>query len=261
MKNGTLNGVKERPVTAAPQGGDTRLETAPPAEVMWRALMEDSGVDVAVLDRRGTVRAVSIGAGLWPLPEGAASVGQPITAYFPPEIAQERSAILAQVFDSMKPLAVETSWRGVPACSVLRPFFSSTGEPLVLLTCRPVALELREGRPVLAPTDVPKIKAQKNDEGPLSKLTPREREVLALIAQGHTTAQIAKILYRSAKTIEAHRMSLGLKLRARNRVDLARFAMQAGLQNMQVPRGGPDGPEPVEQPASNGAPLNGQAGA
>ena len=99
---------------------------------------------------------------------------------------------------------------------------------------------------------------QRKDDG--DNLTEREREVLALIAQGHTTAQIAKILYRSAKTIEAHRMSLGLKLRARNRVDLARFAMQAGLQNMQVPRGGPDGPEPVDQPASNGVPLNGQAG-
>ncbi|HED54199.1 MAG TPA: LuxR family transcriptional regulator [Phycisphaerales bacterium] len=65
--------------------------------------------------------------------------------------------------------------------------------------------------------------------GPLSSLTKREIEVLALIAKGMTTDEIAKQLNRSPKTIEAHRSSLARKLGVKNRVQLAEFAMKASL--------------------------------
>jgi len=62
-----------------------------------------------------------------------------------------------------------------------------------------------------------------------SQLTDREREVLALIAEGLTVPEIARRLHRSRKTIESHRLSLGRKLGVNNRVKLARLAIQAGL--------------------------------
>jgi len=65
--------------------------------------------------------------------------------------------------------------------------------------------------------------------GPLNSLTKREIEVLALIAKGMTTDEIAKHLSRSPKTIEAHRGSLARKLGVKNRVQLAEFAMKASL--------------------------------
>lgn len=46
---------------------------------------------------------------------------------------------------------------------------------------------------------------------PAASLTPREREVLRGIACGLTTAEIAQELRRSTKTIEGHRVSLGIK--------------------------------------------------
>jgi len=63
----------------------------------------------------------------------------------------------------------------------------------------------------------------------IETLTKREREVLALVGEGHSLPTIAARLYRSLKTIESHRLSLGRKLRASNRVELARIAIQMGL--------------------------------
>jgi PAS domain S-box-containing protein len=65
-------------------------------------------------------------------------------------------------------------------------------------------------------------------------LTAREREVLALIAEGLTVPEIARRLHRSRKTIETHRLSLGRKLGVDNRVKLARLAIQAGVAPLDV---------------------------
>lgn len=63
----------------------------------------------------------------------------------------------------------------------------------------------------------------------IESLTRREREVLALVGEGYSLPAIAQRLYRSLKTIESHRLSLGRKLRVSNRVELARIAIQMGL--------------------------------
>ncbi|MFW6335765.1 MAG: LuxR C-terminal-related transcriptional regulator [Phycisphaeraceae bacterium] len=63
----------------------------------------------------------------------------------------------------------------------------------------------------------------------IATLTKREREVLALVGEGYSLPSIAEKLYRSLKTIESHRLSLGRKLRVSNRVELARIAIQMGL--------------------------------
>ena len=60
-------------------------------------------------------------------------------------------------------------------------------------------------------------------------LTPREREVLKLIAEGYTSRDIATLLHRSRKTVEAHRGNLMKKLRVHDRVELVRYAIRKGL--------------------------------
>ncbi len=60
-------------------------------------------------------------------------------------------------------------------------------------------------------------------------LTEREREVLKLVAEGHTTREIANELVISEKTVERHRSRLLEKLGMRDRVDLTRYAIRRGL--------------------------------
>jgi DNA-binding NarL/FixJ family response regulator len=60
-------------------------------------------------------------------------------------------------------------------------------------------------------------------------LTPREREVLKLIAEGYTGQQIASVLFISEKTVDRHRSNLLEKLALRDRVDLTRYAIRIGL--------------------------------
>ena len=60
-------------------------------------------------------------------------------------------------------------------------------------------------------------------------LTPREREVVALIADAHTTNQIAAELGISPRTVERHRENILAKLGMRDRVELTRYAIRRGL--------------------------------
>jgi two-component system response regulator NreC len=60
-------------------------------------------------------------------------------------------------------------------------------------------------------------------------LTPREVEVLRLIAQGYTNKQAAEILNISTRTVEFHRGNILSKLSLRSRIDLVRFAESQGL--------------------------------
>jgi two-component system response regulator NreC len=58
------------------------------------------------------------------------------------------------------------------------------------------------------------------------ELTPREREVLQLIAEGYTSKKIAEFLGLSVKTVQAHRTSLMQKLDMHDRADLIKYAIQ-----------------------------------
>jgi DNA-binding NarL/FixJ family response regulator len=60
-------------------------------------------------------------------------------------------------------------------------------------------------------------------------LTPREAEILALIAEGHTARQIAELLVISPRTVDRHRENLLGKLGMRNSTELTRYAIRIGL--------------------------------
>jgi DNA-binding NarL/FixJ family response regulator len=64
------------------------------------------------------------------------------------------------------------------------------------------------------------------EEDPLSE---REREVLRLLALGHTNQEIAKMLYISVRTAETHRAHIMQKLRLQSRAELVRYALAQGL--------------------------------
>jgi DNA-binding NarL/FixJ family response regulator len=63
---------------------------------------------------------------------------------------------------------------------------------------------------------------------PIEALTEREEEALRLVAQGHTNAEMAELLFVSPSTVKSHLASLQTKLGARNRVELAAYAWQSG---------------------------------
>jgi DNA-binding NarL/FixJ family response regulator len=71
--------------------------------------------------------------------------------------------------------------------------------------------------------------SRERDEAALGVLTPREREVLQLIARGLNNRQIAERLYISIKTVETHRGNMMRKLDVHDRASLVRFAIDAGL--------------------------------
>jgi DNA-binding NarL/FixJ family response regulator len=90
------------------------------------------------------------------------------------------------------------------------------------------------GEPFLYPSavdalirDVISRAGERNEE--LELLTPRELEVLKLIAEGSTTKEIAALLVLSAKTVESHRAHILGKLGMHDRVDLTRYAIRRGL--------------------------------
>src|ERR671920_416354 len=62
-----------------------------------------------------------------------------------------------------------------------------------------------------------------------SELTPREEEVVKLVAEAHTNKEIAAILHLSEKTVENHRSNAMRKLGMRDRVELVRYAIRRGL--------------------------------
>jgi len=60
-------------------------------------------------------------------------------------------------------------------------------------------------------------------------LSEREREVLRLLALGHTNQEIAKMLYISVRTAETHRAHIMQKLRLSSRAELVHYALEQGL--------------------------------
>ncbi len=70
-------------------------------------------------------------------------------------------------------------------------------------------------------------------EQPTGDLTPREQEVLTLIAQGLSNNEIADQLVISAKTVDRHRENIMRKLNLHNRVDLVKYALRKGLIDLE----------------------------
>jgi DNA-binding NarL/FixJ family response regulator len=91
------------------------------------------------------------------------------------------------------------------------------------------------GEPFLYPAAVRALvrdyldRASRGEDTPEDPLSPRELEVVKLIAEGYTSEEIAEQLFISKKTVDRHRANVLEKLGMRNRVELTRYAIRRGL--------------------------------
>lgn len=179
-----------------------------PAAVLWTVLCSLPDIGACVIDSSGrTVRSNDLGQRLSTLPEALDLAKQALIAGAPREAAA-----------ALEGASIRLAAHPVPAAAVAL-VVASPSRPQGVLD--------------------PVVKEQ------LTQLTSREREVLRLIGMGLSTSQIATRLTRSMKTVEWHRVSLGSKLKVKNRVELARIAIAAGLVHAT------DSPS-RPMPASNG---------
>jgi DNA-binding NarL/FixJ family response regulator len=72
-------------------------------------------------------------------------------------------------------------------------------------------------------------RARAGETPPEDPLTPREQQIVKLIAESHTNRQIAEVLTISEKTVETHRANILEKLGMRDRVELTRYAIRRGF--------------------------------
>jgi two-component system, NarL family, response regulator NreC len=92
--------------------------------------------------------------------------------------------------------------------------------------------EVASGRRYVNPALGARLVAAEAEERARTEADPlsdREREVLRLLALGHTNQEIAKMLYISVRTAETHRAHIMQKLRLSSRADLVRYALANGL--------------------------------
>lgn len=74
-----------------------------------------------------------------------------------------------------------------------------------------------------------KLAQPSKGSGPVDDLSPREREVLRLLALGYTNQEVAERLVVSVRTVESHRAHVMTKLRVDSRAAMVQHALRAGL--------------------------------
>ena len=83
--------------------------------------------------------------------------------------------------------------------------------------------------PPIAKLVLEALMAGEDASDPTRRLTPREREVLILVAQGYTNSEIADILFISPKTVDVHRTRMMNKLDLHNVAEIVRYAVRKHL--------------------------------
>ena len=122
--------------------------------------------------------------------------------------------------------------------------FSAGARGYVVKEAAPVELELairavHRGELFISPALSARVVDQYLSNAPIGmksveRLSPRQREVLQLIAEGKSTKQIAAVLNASIKTVEAHRTALMLRLDIRDVPGLVRYAIRHGLISTEI---------------------------
>jgi PAS domain S-box-containing protein len=205
----------------------------PGKDPVWSALTDDTDLPVAVVDSAGVFEFVNAAAARQMNVDAAAAVGHNLREYFSEDFVNERMSIIRQVITAGRPVTIEGMVKGRLRRTVYRPL-AVAGQPTrVLMVSRLAATSAAASVPGQEDNGV--VQSRANEAGKLASLTAREMEILKLIGIGLSTADIAKKLGRSVKTVEWHRVSLGDKLGVTNRVELARIAIAAGLVSLDEP--------------------------
>lgn len=195
--------------------------------VLWTALLRDSSCRVAVIDQTGAVEFANEACAKTRL-----DANQPkplaLTDLYPAPLADERLRILRRTLSTAAGITLIGLVRGRLVHDSFRPL-SARGEGIGRVLMVSADASPSESSENVQGDGHELVRAVHDDLGPLEALTKRELEVLTHIGMGLSTADIAKSLHRSVKTVEWHRVALGNKLGATNRVELARIAIRAGL--------------------------------
>jgi DNA-binding CsgD family transcriptional regulator len=211
------------------------LQSSRDAEALWHALSCCTGLDIAVFSVSGRLLYISPVLHWWSRgPTDQGGVGRHLSELTTPEVAAERLALVQRAVDTKAPVAAYHSWLGVMLLLVVYPLTDSLANvDRVMMIGRPLS-RADQGLLEPRPGDTHAARLERADDGPLHRLTRRELEVLTLIGHGLTSGAIAARLDRSRKTVEAHRLSIGAKLGAHNRLQLAKFAIEAGLTYLPI---------------------------
>lgn len=239
-----MNALKASSISTGSNLAAVNADTGTPvglsARAVWDLLANDSGAGLLVCDTSGKiiytnekfVRYLNL-ATLDSL------AGKTLSEVYPEAAAKERLEIMRRAARERRAFVVESVWNGVAYQSICRPYALLGGDPELVITV--VRRQPKPNMDDISP-DVERIHIRSNNLGPLSSLTMRELELLALIGEGLSSHDIAKKISRSIKTVEAHRASLGKKLGVASRVSLAKIASESNLhfdllQSRQVVRG------------------------
>lgn len=166
-------------------------------------------------------------------------IGRSLFDFLPRELAEHRMNLMNRMArEGGRPIFLRTIWRGLQQASWIQYVEPGDGDdgwpPHFVVITRRYPGELSQelvvsGEYVVEESPYVSL-------GPLDVLTPRELEILALLAQGSSVKQIAALLHRSEKTVETHRAAIGRKLQVDDRVLLAEIARKAGLTSADVER-------------------------
>lgn len=206
--------------------------------VAWDALLSDPTVGMLVADENGQAvfcndqaAAFYRGAGA----KGSDCLGLGWARDLPKDAVDQRVKILADVKSSGQPAAIRTIFNGVQTLVIVHPIPSRAGEAArFLMILRPIS---GPGFAAAVQGKIPVVLTKSVDLGPLSVLSPRELEVLALVGQNLSSREIASVLHRSEKTVENHRYSISKKLSGASTAKLAALARRAGLTLEDASRG------------------------
>ena len=196
------------------------------AVTLWTALNDDTLGFVLTIDAQhrytscNGVAAASVGK---TPPE---IVGRTPHEVLAPELAESVAGAVTSVFRTGTPAMIEAFLFGQYIRTTFRPLRNPEGAvTLILIVGTPPGVA--QWRPGQAPPGAARGRIPRSD--PLSKLSPRELEVLGLLGRGMSVPEAARHLHRSARTVEAHRYAIGQKLKVRNQAELAQVARLAGL--------------------------------
>jgi len=206
----------------------TQAKYQAPKDPFWAALTDDTNLPVLIVDSTGVIEFANNVAAKIMGTDVASAAGKHLRDFFSEELVNERLGMIRDAVSGGRPITVDGMVKGRLMRAVFRPMVSPGQPPRVLVTSR-LAIGDQTGEGV--------VNARFNDSGALGSLTARELEILKLIGVGLSTADIAKKLGRSVKTVEWHRVSLGDKLGVTNRVELARIAIAAGIVGVDEPAG------------------------
>ena len=192
-----------------------------------RFFESDPFVGVAVIETDGAIRFANPCFGRLFLGKAFEGLNTYALSELLPEVcAREFLTVIERVVENQKPVRVRSLRRGTEVYSTFYPTVPAEGSPAA---CLVISLpgHIDGERP---PDPVETIQSKHADLGTLDVLSRRELEVLALLGQGLPRAAIAKELHRSPKTIDNHFESISSKLRAANRIELAKLATRSGLR-------------------------------